>query len=1122
MATSSRQSNIFGINDWKTLYQTYSSADFQSYDFESLRKNFVDYLRINYPETFNDYVESSEYVALLDIMAFMGQALSFRDDLNTRENFIDTAERRDSVIKLANLVGYNPQRNLAGQGFLKVTSIQTTEQITDINGINLSSLAVLWNDPANPNWQDQFNTIINATLVSAQRVGKPGNSQTLLGVKTDEYSIQIPTSATPTSSFGATIDGVSMNFECVSMTSVNSNSLYEKPPVSDGTFNILYRNDNLGFGSNNTGFFMYFKQGSLSTYQFNIAEQISNQIVDINIQGINNTDTWLYDVDPTSNALIAWKQVDSIYAQQNSTNAQIFSVISRFNDQVSYVFGDGTFGQMPIGNFVAYIRAGNALTYNINPSDFSGIAVNINYLSRTGRSETLTLTLELPLPVTNAQARETLQNIKTRAPQRYYTQNRMVNGEDYNNFPFTLYSSIIKSKALNRVSVGISRNFDLLDPTAKYSSTNDFADDGGLYINEDVGHVSFNPTNSSEIVKFLSETLSVILDSPKVLQYYAAHYVWMQQSATIDATNTYYWNQSGFNSNQTNGYFYNSYGPIQIGVYTSGNRSYITEGAMLQFVAPSGYYFDSNNQLVAGIANPSNITSIWTSVGSVTGDGSNNNVGNLSNGTGPVVLTNIVPNGCILVNIIPSFTNILPVAVTQECITLINQNQSFSLLFNNTLLANQNRWTISTYNDTNWFVNFLSLGGNSYTVTYRSLSYYFGSVNEVRFTYDANKIVFDPLSGKIMQDQVKILQSNTNPLSNWPLAKDTTLYVVGQPVETDGYVDDYAVEVSTYDPNVPGVLRDPHFFQDITGYQTGSTNLQFFTFFQQITDANLLTRYVMLPSNSVVFSYGTQQDISVVMYEYPINTIFYAVFENNFYQSQYDTTTSANIYNLYLITGYTAMTGRQGLYFQYKHISDETTRINPSSTNIIDLYLVTQSYYTLYQNWINDTTGVVAEPDLPTIDELTQAYSNLDNYKMLTDNIVMNSVQFKPLFGSKAAPNLQATIKVIPNQGTTASNSEIISSVLSEMNNYFSIDNWGFGDTFYFSELAAYLHNKLGDYINSVILVPNDPNLTFGDLYEIKCSPYEIFVNAAQASNIVIISALTPAQLQTSASTSSS
>ena len=138
MATSSRQSALFGVNDWQAIYQTFREADFRSYDYETLRKSFIDYLRAYYPETFNDYIDSSEFIALMDVMAFMGQGLAFRNDLNTRENFIDTAERRDSVIKLANLVGYTPKRNLSAEGFLKISSIRTTENINDINGTNLT------------------------------------------------------------------------------------------------------------------------------------------------------------------------------------------------------------------------------------------------------------------------------------------------------------------------------------------------------------------------------------------------------------------------------------------------------------------------------------------------------------------------------------------------------------------------------------------------------------------------------------------------------------------------------------------------------------------------------------------------------------------------------------------------------------------------------------------------------------------------------------------------------------------------------------------------------------------------------------------------------------------------
>jgi hypothetical protein len=127
----------------------------------------------------------------------------------------------------------------------------------------------------------------------------------------------------------------------------------------------------------------------------------------------------------------------------------------------------------------------------------------------------------------------------------------------------------------------------------------------------------------------------------------------------------------------------------------------------------------------------------------------------------------------------------------------------------------------------------------------------------------------------------------------------------------------------------------------------------------------------------------------------------------------------------------------------------------------------------------------------------------------------MNSVQFKPLFGSKAAPELRATIKVIRASNSTASVSEIKSSVVAEMNTYFSIDKWNFGDTFYFSEVAAYLHRQLGTIISSVVLVPLNTQKSFGDLYEIRSAPNELFVNAATIDNIEVIDALTSTNLRT-------
>jgi len=1128
MATSSRQATIFGVNDWKAIYKTFSQADFQSYDFETLRKSFVDYLRTYYPETFNDYTESSEYIALMDVIAFMGQALAFRDDLNARENFIDTAERRDSVIKLANLVGYNPKRNVAGQGYLKITSIQTTENVNDINGLNLSGIPVQWNDSANPNWQEQFNSIINATLISTQKIGRPGNSQTILGVKIDEYGIKTPQTTIPAVAFTATVEGVSMSFELVNVTGLGKEYMYEPSPKAQGKFNILYRNDNLGYGSANTGFFVYFKQGTLKTYDFSLGQKISNQIVDIDISNINDDDTWLFSIDTTTGNYIEWTQVDNIYANQyadyTGADKKVFSVKSRANDQVSYIFGDGVFGEVPVGNFRAMTRTGNALNYTIDTAEIQGTTVNFNYISKNGRTEVLTLTLQLTVPVNNAQARETLAEIKLRAPTKYYSQNRMVNGEDYNSFPHSLYGSIIKSKALNRSSVGVSKNFDLLDPTGKYSSTTSFASDGALYqkLEEEFTEVSSENGNNN-MVEFLTSKLPFILSSHRSIQYYNQFYT-KYTVGNPNNTTTAHWKQTSYNdSNYITGYFNVKIDgietPIPVGSYSSTLMKYVSAGALVRFAAPDGYYF-SDGKLMLGVPPPGRTTVIWVRIENVVEDGFNGGRGTLYNGLGPVTLSNNIPTGAIVTDVLPAFNNSLTNTIVQNIITRTNAGQSFMLQYDNSIINFQNVWVIKAYSDTdiNYFLKFKSLGDGNYVVSNKSLKYYFGSVKDTRFNFEKNKVIYDPLSGKTLRDTITVLPTNILPQTHSYYAdrmynEELHLAVVDQAIESDGYPDDYAVEVTSINVENNKLTIDPGLFSYITGYEYGTVENRY-VFFRRVIDANLLTTYEIVPSIDVQIAYPNKLSVELSKYEFPIGQIFFAEQDKKFYKTVQDNT-SKNILLISTLTDYSYFQGRQGLYFKYRHNSSNTTRINPSTTNIIDMYLVPQSYYISYTNWLKDATGSLAEPEMPSIGDLAQAYSKIDEYKMLSDSVILNSVKFKPLFGDKAPSQLQATIKVIKNSKTIASDSEIRVAVINAMTDYFDINNWDFGDTFYFSELASYVHNRLGDYVSSILLVPKDPKLKFGDLYEIRSAPYEIFVNAAQAKDIQVISAVTSDQLST-------
>ena len=1136
MATTTRQTAIFGIEDWKQIYQTYREADFQSYDFETLRKSFVDYLRLYYPETFNDYIESSEYIALLDVIAFMGQALAFRTDLNTRENYIDTAERRDSVVRLANLVSYTAKRNTAAQGLLKVFSVTTTENVVDYNGVNLSNVTVDWADPTNPDWQEQFTSIINAGLTSTQRVGRPGNRNTILGIRTDEYAINLVPGFLPIVPYTSVVDGVSMPFEAMSSTSTGQDYLYEPAPQANQPFNILFRNDSLGFQSANTGYFFMFKQGVLQNQDFNLAERISNRTVNINIEGVNNEDRWLFQLDNVGTVTREWEYTENIYAaaaeQVGTTLRPIYSVTSRTNDQITLVFGDGTFSEIPVGTFRSYVRASNGLQYIINPEEMQAVTIPISYIDRSGNLQTITFTCGITSPVSNSQARESIDSIKQSAPARYYTQNRMVNGEDYNLFPYTQYNSIVKSKALNRSSIGTSRYLDLVDNTGKYSSTNTFGSDGGLWENNIVPTILFSWTTRNEIADVVTNQVQPQLAESTMRQFYYANFP--RQNANTGTTALSTWNQSTTLANETTGYFKNASGtPIPVGATTSTVFQYAVVGSLIKFVAPTGYYFDRNNKLQQGTPTRSDeTTDIWASPMSIQGDGYNNGIGNLSSGSGPITLNNFVPTGAIVDTIIPLFVTDLPLSLEQAIAEQIVLYRNFGLGYDNdgtitgvpytwylitsTNLAQDSTWsqtnagsTAGTNSDASWLIQFVTENQN-YTITFRGLAYYFGSVLQTRFFYYGDQQIYDSRTGTVIRDYINCLAVNTQPDSTQSLPGDIFMTITGQPVESDGYVDDFQVLVGFRDSDNDGVPDNPDFFNEIVA-PTVNTN-QKYVFLQQTLDFDNLQRYLLVDQGIVNSDYATLDDIELVKSEWSPGQVFYAYTDQLFYELSVGTT---GVRTIIAVEGWIARTGRQDLYYQYRHNSPLTNRIDPGTTNIIDLYVVTLSYYTAYQNWIRDTTGTVVEPDQPTIDELSTAYQGLNNYKMISDNIILNSVTFKPLFGEKAASSLRATIKVIRASNSTASTSEIKTAVVSAMNEYFSIDKWDFGDTFYFSELAAYLHDQLGTIISSVVLVPLDTQKYFGDLYEIRSQPNEIFANGATINNIDVIEALTSTNLRT-------
>jgi hypothetical protein len=1168
MAIISRQTGLLSAEDWKKIYQTFREADFTTYDFETLRKSMIDYIKIYYPEDFNDFTESSEFIALIDLIAFLGQSLAFRTDLNARENFLDTAERRDSVLKLAKLISYTPKRSVPAIGYIKIDSVSTTENIFDSDGFNLSNVIINWSDPSNDNWLEQFTAVLNAAIVNTQIIGRPSNRQDINGVVTEEYGINIVPNIIPIYKYDSIIESTKTSFELVSATTIGKNYVYESAPDFNKPFNFLYRNDNNGNTSNNTGFFFYFKQGDIASIDFSVSEAIPNKVIDIDVNNINNNDIWLYSLnaDGTTNEL--WTRVPATsgvnIVYNNISDKNLYQVTTRANDQISLVFGDGSFTNIPQGNFRLYYRTANGLNYRVTPDEMRSISVSFNYISRLGRVETITFRASLKYTVANASARETTSQIKQKAPQQYYTQNRMITGEDYNILPYTTFSQVLKVKSINRTSSGLSRYLDMIDTTGKYSSTNIFGEDGVIYKNDYVKSFTFSFRSQNDIQNIVYDRVinDIIASKEMIHKYYSQadsitlpgtvltagqfiigrRYI-ITQVGTTDFTAigagsntvgtnfvatgtgtdtgfgdgeaydaTVEWHQSSVGNNNSTGYFVRFNTPYKIATAVSGNSKFLRVGALVKFVAPNGYYFTASNSLVAGTPDRADDKlEIYSSILSVIDDGTNSGLGNFTNGQGPVTLNDRIPSGAVVHSIIPVYKNNFSSGFTTTVVNLIKSYKNFGLAYSDVTQSWRLIRDVNLARDTTWLLKFeYNSNNDQYLVSHKGIEYIFHSPVETTFYFDKSLKVYDSKVGRVIQDHINILKTNSKPDDYTPLGKNKVWAVHKQLVDIDGYIDSTRIYLTYADSDNDGVPDDPMLFEQIVSPSTNVGGK--YVFFESVTGTSF-NRYLntrLVPNGEIISEYATLTEALAQIDVYQIGQVFFLTTPGTFHAviqgTQGKTLGTA-------LTRFAAFIGRRNLYYQYRHNSPNSRRVDPSISNIMDVYMLTANYDRAYREWIQDISSVVAQPDIPTTAELAVEFGELNNLKAMSDTIVLQPANYKPIFGSKAHPNLQAVFKVVKNPNLNITDADIKTSVISAINQYFEVDNWDFGETFYFSELAAFLHKMLTPNIASIVIVPRDSSIKFGSLQQINAEANEIIISAATVNDVEIISAVTASQL---------
>ena len=1360
MSQSVRQSNLFAGEDYRKVYKSFKDINFKSYDYDTIKQSLVDYIKNQYPEDFNDYVESSEFIAIIELLAYLGMLISFRVDLNSRENFLDTAERKESIIRLARMVSYQPKRNIAAKGMFKLTGVQTSEHVSDSLGNDLAGLRIVWNDPNNINSYEQFITILNASFSNTNLFGYPYKSEIVEDISTDLYQMNSLKGYEVAYNVGVHVNGIQLPFDIVN-PDIGDNQVFERNPDPSNPFYLMYRNDGNGSGSKNTGFFLHFIQGKLDYEDSLFDFPVENRVYDIEKTGINNENVYVQEIDESGNVVDEWTKVQNtnagtnvVYNSINVGNRSIYSERSGNEDKVSIIFPDGKFGDVPTGTFRFWTRSSIGQTFTMRPDDVNNKSIVIPYTGADGQQYNLTLVFSLEETINNSAPAELDEDVKQNAPQVYYTQNRMVNNEDYNVFPLTRGNEILKVQTINRTYAGHSRYIDINDPTGTHQDVMVTADDGALYRDYEpqLEQVQYRDSKNQEL-RIVKSTLSDFVGNINLRNFFYDIYL-KEYRVVIDR----YFNRDPFSvengavfwktiptSNKNNtGYFVNAEGiPVYANEISYGSivneidmPIALDQGSVIEFVDTdsiqgSVYGYDINKK-------------VQTVVKSVRGD---NGVPDLTNplAKGPITLDKEINDGAMAVFHYPGMrttfnsdeidliTNELikgkdlglgynvegnggtgawytlsPRVVTTDIKVLSTSTDIDVKNFDLDVYFDPNSNSkqildpsVNSLGDNSWLILMDNITSDTDSVTSydfisRGTRYIFESLKDIRF-YNKQESNFSSSTSRARKDEIIVMGTNQEPnfTDVWQyiiddngshiwknfttgetmqvggkfevcyvseeiirafliyeingsynkhlivtdanqLSKDNCVVInnlselyadlgITNPDEEvinitimldsdnalgddkvfniydtimyeDGYSDPRKIEVIPADSNYDGVpdnlfvfdevvsINSAVFFEKITdldGYEyyqpwttswldwrsddlldkdpalcaadinaTGLLLLNkeqrdyfegvfLYELYNQVnindypniadtvvfTQDDTLSPYItaLLTYDSSRFftiSEGTESDKNVDLVEDPDGERYYCEGSQCTTEELEETkfilinNSTHSVKNGKSFTLNTNATEQNSFDFKWVHYADVDRRIDPSVSNIMDMILLTNGYYQDVMLWksTNDLSKVL--PIEPTVQELKTQFSDFDNIKMMSDMIVYKSGKFKALFGQQAEEELQATFKIVKSVNSKYTDNEVKSNVISKVDEYFDINNWDFGETFYFTELAGYIHQELSDMISSVVIVSKKQESEFGNLFQIKSESNELFISTATVSDVEIIVNLTETNMR--------
>jgi hypothetical protein len=413
-----------------------------SKDFAGFRDSLVDFAKNYFPDTYNDFNESSPGMMFIEMSSYVGDVLSYYTDYQLRESLLSKAQERTNILDIANSLGYKAKASVPS--YVDLSIYQWLPALEDGSGNAIPDMRYALKVPVGMEISAESNSEIKFTTVEEVNFVNTGSANTSVTVYSlDETSgepnayliktmvkavsgeIQTETfTITETKKFNKIKLGSDKVIQIQSVTDADSNKWYNVPYLAQDTIFEEIQNNTSNDPINATN-------SNTTPYLLNLRRTARRFTTKIDK---DNFTELLFGAGISSSP-------DELITPNPSTIGNVLQIGETAKLDVSFdpanMMFTRAYGKAPSSNLTVKYLTGGGLSSNVVSGDVTKIINNSFNIDEDGLSSVTLQTVKDSLAVTNelpatgGRSAETNEEIRQNALSSYASQNRAVTKEDY-------------------------------------------------------------------------------------------------------------------------------------------------------------------------------------------------------------------------------------------------------------------------------------------------------------------------------------------------------------------------------------------------------------------------------------------------------------------------------------------------------------------------------------------------------------------------------------------------------------------------------------------------------------------------------------------------------------------